>query len=238
MGYFAVDLAVCLQVRINSARLPFKAILPLKGGVVIQHTIKALTNVKADLYLLLTDEDSYGYLKPFIVGTPFEIFVGPSEDVLARYYLAAKKYSVRTVVRATGDNPLVSAIYTDKIVEIHRRSGADLSHYLDIPLGTGVEVIERDALEQAYFESVDPFEHEHITTYMYRHRDFFRVVERIPDNPDIRCNDKVSIDTVEDYKKISLIYSKLYRGNPIELPELVRWLKLKKFQGIGGIKSA
>ncbi len=238
MGHFAVDLAVCLQVRINSERLPFKAILPLKGGAVIQHAISSLSRVKADLYLVLTDEYSYEYLKPFVVNTPFEIFVGPSDDVLARYYLAANRYSVRTVIRATGDNPLVSAIYTNKIVEVHRASCSDLTHYLEIPLGTGVEVIEYSALKRAYFESVDPFEHEHITMYMYRHRDSFRVVEELPKEPGVRCNSRVSIDTVDDYKKISRIYRDLYVGEPIELFELVEWLRKHTSRDLHSIKTA
>ena len=228
MGHFSVDIAVCLQVRINSERLPFKAILPLKGGVVIQHAIHSLSRVRADLYLLLTDEYSYKYMKPFVLNTPFEIFVGPSDDVLGRYYLAAKRYSIRTIIRATGDNPLVSPLYTDKIVEIHRAYESDLAHYLNIPLGTGVEVIESEALERAYFNSRDAFEHEHITTYMYRHRDSFNVVEEVPDNSDVRCEEKVSIDTVDDYRKISKIYRELYRGVPIELSELVEWLRKTK----------
>ncbi len=226
MGYFRVgSVGVFLQVRINSTRLPFKAILPLKEKTVIQHVLDSLSGVNAGIYLVLTDSYSYPYLKPYVVNTPFEIFVGPSEDVLARYYLAAIEYSVTTIIRATGDNPLVSAEYVDKIVSLHMERGADLSHYLGIPLGSGVEVIDFAALKRAYKESKDPFEREHITTYMYRHRDEFTIIEPFPDDKRVLCNKKVSIDAPKDYELISRIYRELYTGKPIELVKLVSWLK-------------
>ena len=66
--------------------------------------------------------------------------------MLRRFADARRAFGVGTVVRATGDNPLVSAPLAERILALHAQRGADLSHFLGIPLGTGVEVVEAAAL--------------------------------------------------------------------------------------------
>ena len=225
MGSGIIDTAVFLQVRLKSKRLPYKAILPLKGGTVMGHIINALECVNADLHVIVTDRESVKFLKPYTLNSSFEIFEGSEDDVLERFCMAARKYLVKTIIRATGDNPLVSCKYANKILELHKKTKADLSHYLGIPLGTGVEVIESNALFRVESETKDVFEREHLTTYMYRHRDQFKVIEPYPERDVILEGVKVSVDTVSDYKKISRIYNEAYHGKPIEVERLIKWLR-------------
>ncbi len=44
---------IFIQVRLGSTRLPGKALLPLPGGSVIQHVMRALAAVPADVHALL-----------------------------------------------------------------------------------------------------------------------------------------------------------------------------------------
>ena len=62
--------------------------------------------------------------------------------MLDRFCRAAARFGVRRVVRATGDNPLVSPAQVRSLLELHAAQGWQLSHYLGPPLGTGVEVVE------------------------------------------------------------------------------------------------
>jgi spore coat polysaccharide biosynthesis protein SpsF len=150
--------------------------------------------------------------------------VGPEEDVLRRYVEAARLFGVDAVVRATGDSPLVSPDLVGEILGEHRATGADLSHYLGCPLGTGVEVIAVGAIEEAGRGARDPAEREHMSTYLYRHRERFAIHE-----PSVRAElahpANVSVDTQEDYERVKRIYGDLYRGGPIEVREIVRWLR-------------
>jgi spore coat polysaccharide biosynthesis protein SpsF len=216
---------VFLQARIPSVRLNGKALLPLQGISTIQHVMRALLPVKADTHVLLTDQESRDSLAPYADAEGFQIFVGPSEDVLLRYCRAAEAYGVRRIIRATGDNPLVSAEMADRIVDIHERKAADLSHYLGLPLGTGVEVAQTDAMRAAEKASTDPLEREHIMMHLYRHRDRFRVVEE-PCPPELSFPDiHVSLDTEDDYRFLSRIYRDLYENEPIDIRSLARWLR-------------
>ena len=214
-----------LQVRLASTRLSRKALLPLPGGGICEHALRALARMEADVYTMLTDERSAPALSALARREGFELFVGPEHDVLARYALAARHYGVDTIVRATGDNPLVSALMGREILRIHSDRQADLCHYLGIPLGTGVEIISAGAIFAAEQGAKDPFEREHITTYLYRHRERFKVVEVM--GPDELCvpDAVVSIDDAEDYAYVTRIYSDLYRNEPIEISELVAWLR-------------
>jgi spore coat polysaccharide biosynthesis protein SpsF len=192
---------------------------------VVQHALRALRRVEAEVHAVVTETGSAPALEPLSAAEGFAVFAGPEEDVLERFCLAARHFRVGRVVRATGDNPLVSARQVEALLGLHRAAGWDLSHFLGLPLGTGVEVVETEALEAANRASSDAYEHEHITTFLYRHPERFRIAE--PPCPEPwRCPEaRVTLDTREDYELLQRIFRELYRGEPIELEALVAWLR-------------
>jgi spore coat polysaccharide biosynthesis protein SpsF len=214
-----------LQGRIGSTRLPGKALLPLAGEPSILRAMRALRPVRADVHALLADEESTPAFRPLAESAGFRLFTGPAEDVLERYCLAAERFGVTRVVRATGDNPLVSAALANLNLRLHRRLGADLSRLRGAPLGTGVEVVETRALQAARTLSQDPYEHEHVSPFLLRRAGEYRVFEidcpryaRLPG----AC---VTLDTQADYEYLTRIFTALFRGKPVPVTRLVRWLK-------------
>lgn len=216
---------IFLQVRLKSKRLYRKALLPLINGNVIQHAMRALKKVPAHIYALLTDKESAPNLHIFAEKEGFSMFEGPEDDVLARFCQAAHHYQVTRIIRATGDNPLVSPRLAREILAIHEKKEPDLSHFIDMPLGTGIEVVETKALLKAEKDTKNPFEREHLTTHLYRNRDSYKIL-KVPCPPDCRLPDiHVSIDTQEDYELILEIFHQLYDDKPIETDKVVNWLK-------------
>jgi spore coat polysaccharide biosynthesis protein SpsF len=216
--------AVFVQVRLGSTRLHAKALLPLAGATIIEHVMRALRHVPADVHALLTDAGSADALRPAADGEGFAAFVGPEEDVLARFCLAARSFRVDEVMRATGDNPFTSPGLAASIRDAHERESADLSHYLGNPWGTGVEVVQASALFDAEREAAMPDEREHITTWLYRHRDRYRVLEPQAPAAALMPDARVTVDTAEDYERVRGLFEDLYHGSPIETEELVRRL--------------
>ena len=214
-----------LQVRLRSHRLPRKALLPLQGETVLTHVLRALKPIPAEVYALLTEPGSVAALQPLAEAEGFSVFVGPEEDVLARYARAVEQYRVRRVVRATGDNPLVSARAAEALLAIHEQERYDLSHFLNNPLGTGVEVVEASALLEAHARARDPHEREHITTYLYRHARKFRVGEIPCPGAWAYPQARLTLDTEEDYALIRELFADLYARRPIEIEEVVEWLQ-------------
>jgi spore coat polysaccharide biosynthesis protein SpsF len=220
-----VSTGIFIQVRLGSVRLPAKALLPLPGGCLIQHVMRSLAAVPADVRALLTDSRSLDALRPLADEEGYEVCPGPDEDVLARYCNACRQYGTGRVIRATGDNPLTSARLARDIMAEHERAGADLSHYLGVPWGSGIEVVTAEALFEAERDSTRQDEREHITTFHYRHRERFTILE--PPAPEYAAyaEGRVTVDTPADLRDVTRLFEDLYEGTPVEIEQVVSWLK-------------
>lgn len=229
-----MSLGILIQVRLGSTRLPAKALLPVAGCTIIQHVMRAMARVPADVRALVTEAQSAAALASVAREEGFLLFVGPEDDVLARYCMAAREYGVDTMVRATGDNPLTSAELARSILEVHRENSADLSHYLGIPWGSGIEVIRSESLFVAEKEARDTTEREHATTFLYRNAHRFRIIEANAPRGCALPDARVTVDTPEDYEQVKQIFNDLYRGEPIETHQVVSWFQSQAVVRGGG----
>ena len=218
--------AVFIQVRLNSSRLPGKALLRLNGLTAIEHAMESLSFVLADVYALLTDEDSKAALAPLAKPYGFTVYAGSPDDVLLRYAEASRYFGVTRYIRATGDNPLVSWELTRDLLVLHEKNSADFSGFLGPPLGTGVELTETRALFSAEREARDQYEREHVSPFIYRRPHRFRVFRPWAPEEVNLPKSRVTLDTAADFAYITRIYNALYRGKPVPIRDLVAWLKL------------
>jgi len=225
MGNTGNVTAVFLQARLDSSRLPRKAVLKIAGKMIIQHAMEALKEVDADVHVLLTDRESYPPLSEYAAACGFDTFAGPKDDVLARFVLAADKYRAETIIRATGDNPLVSPVLAKKICALHVLEQADYSGFLGIPLGTGVEVLNAESLREAYAHGDDPYEREHVSPYLYRREERFSILRPQAETKYCFPEGRVTLDTQEDFRYLTSLYDELYQGEPIPTEKIVPWLK-------------
>ena len=218
---------ILLQVRLDSSRLPGKALLPLGGKTVIEQVMDSLAAVQTDVHAVVTDEASAGELEPLIRKSTFEMFIGPKEDVLMRYIKAAGHFGLDTIVRATGDNPLVSSRLANLLLTRFAAvsPSPDYIAFTGPPIGTGVEVVKRSALERASTETEEPYYREHVCPYVYEHPGEFHI-QRL-DAPVEFCSPdkKVTLDTQDDYERLLEIYDDIYTGSPINVSALVRYLE-------------
>ena len=213
--------AIVLQARIDSSRLPGKSLLLLDGKPLIFRVMEALNNIPSDLKILACPEDSLFSFTPSAREAGFQIISGPKEDVLERYCLAIREYSINRVIRATGDNPFV---FADAAVSINTEAlslNKDYAGYANLPYGAGVESVAASALLRAANEASLPSEREHVCPYLYNHPELFSIY--LPNAPacwrypDIR----VTVDTREDYDRATELYNALnnepnrYRGSTI-----------------------
>ena len=216
---------VFLQVRLSSSRLPGKALLKLNGKTAIEHAMESLAAVPAEVFALLTDDESKQALMPLAKSYGFEVFEGPRDDVLLRYAKASRYFGVTRYMRATGDNPLVSWELARDLIELHEANDADFSGFLGPPLGTCVELTEAKALYVAELEARDPYEREHVSPYLYRNPHKFRVLRPWAPEEVNMPNARVTLDTADDFAFITRIYDALYSDEPVPIRDLVAWLK-------------
>ena len=224
------EIDAIVQTRIDSTRLPGKTIMSIAGKSLIAHIVERLFLSKyLRKIIIATTEDSVEKIKGCLSEyRNIEFFVGSKNNVLERYFKASEEFQSKIIVRATGDNPLVCPEFMDSAIEVHLNGDADLTHYLGIPLGTGVEVIKKEALRIAYKSTRDPYDQEHVTPFLYKNRDSFKVLEPLASGfyyaPDIR----VTIDTKEDYERVVKIFE-FYKGKKyISMENIIDFFEREK----------
>jgi spore coat polysaccharide biosynthesis protein SpsF len=201
-------IAVVLQGRLDSKRLPGKSLLPLGKKPLIFRVMEALKNVPADLYVLACPEDCAESFGPAADQAGFVLSTGPKEDVLERYCIAVRRFGIQRLIRATADNPFV---FADAAREINAEAlslGAAYAGYSGIPYGAGVESVDADALLRAGREASQPDEREHVCPYLYRHGDVFPLHRPLAPQ---RWQGalRLTVDTREDYERALLLYDAL-----------------------------
>ena len=209
-------IALVLQARLDSSRLPGKSLLPLGGRPLIFRVMEALGGVDCGVKILACPEGCVPSFAPLAAEAGFEILPGPGEDVLARYCLAVRRFRPERIIRATGDNPFVFADAAQALNAEAEALGADYSGYSGLPYGAGVESVAAEALLRAEREASSGPEREHVCPYLYNHPEFFRLHRPLAplrwQGPEL----KVTVDTAEDYEQARALYKAL---EPLPRPE-------------------
>ena len=215
--------AAVIQARLNSTRLHSKALLPLCGIPMITHVIeraKAIDGVSTVILATGKGEEN-APLADIASNCGIKIFRGSESDVLERYHMAASETDCKYIIRITGDNPLTDFESAASALKHACSTDADHCTTSGIPLGTGVEVIKKTALEKAYKEGNEPHHREHVTPYIKEHPELFRIEKYISPLKNPFDDLRLTVDTSEDFELMNRIYNELYKGVPIRLEEVI-----------------
>ena len=208
-----------IQARMNSTRLPGKVMLDLCGETVLSRVVKRVQACKAvDQVVVATTmqaRDEIIVVEALSLGV--EVFCGNENDVLDRYYRAAKKYGANLIVRVTADCPLFDPeVLSEMFCKLDRISITKFSkiYFSNIkkrtyPRGLDAEIFNFSALEFANQEAKQPFEREHVTPFMYYHPKEFFIYDFRGDEDNSRY--RWTLDTPDDYAFLKAVYSELYK---------------------------
>jgi len=188
--------------RMDSQRLPGKALKPFAGRALIGHVIdRALKAETTDVVIVATSDRAVDDpIAEFVEAEGVALFRGDAEDVLKRAIDCAKAFALKNFIRICGDSPFIDPRLLDQAVQIHRGEAPDLTTNLfprTFPAGMSLEVIDEKALERMASLADDPDDREHVTTYFYRHADDFTI--RNIETEDIGYEEfPLTVDTAED----------------------------------------
>jgi spore coat polysaccharide biosynthesis protein SpsF len=217
--------AVFLQARVGSTRLPSKTLLQLGSMSTVSNAMARLKNINADNHVLLTDKESFDVLEKEALQCGFEIMAGPAEDVLKRFTLAIEKYKPHTFIRATADNPLVFYKEAELILEKHLEKNADHSWFLGMPLGAGVEIVKAEKLLEAENLTTEKYDREHVTPYLYKNSAKYMLNHLNAPKEICYANGRITLDTFNDYHYLKKIFETKFPDITKESAKLVKWLK-------------
>lgn len=168
-------IAAIIQARLDSKRFPRKILQPLWGKIILLRVVEAVQKSRVDRVIVacpLTDHRIIytTLLKNSRVSSYY--YPGSEEDVLARYYYAAKEFKVDTVIRITSDCPFVRPEMINYMIEKFKKgSRSYLSNRYPrefVPSGYDVEIFSFELLEKAHLNAVSLYDREHVTPFMKR----------------------------------------------------------------------
>lgn len=203
-----MEVVAIIQARMGSTRLPGKVLRPLAGEPMLARCVGRLLHARTlDRVVVAT---TTGPEDDVIVdlcrsrGWPW--FRGDRDDVLDRYVRAARHFGAGVVVRVTSDCPLIGPRVVDRVVGA--LGDADLASNViprhTWPRGLDAEAVRMEALERACREDCNPATREHVTLYIKRHPERFRLV---PVNHDEDLSEmRWTVDTPDDYAFVSRVY--------------------------------
>lgn len=215
-----------IQSRMNSTRLPGKAMLPLSTHPLLYHVIERTKYIEdIDDIIVATGRDYSN--RPIIdlaESLGVKTFIGSDDNVLERYVKAAELYNGKYIIRITGDNPLIDPSSTKQLIKKILLGNYDLIDTVGLPIGLGAEIVDIIALKHTLNNTQDPYHLEHVTSYIKKRHEFYRVKPLIlASNPDM-FKFRFTVDTKEDYIFMKSIYEKLYTGYPINFNSVIALL--------------
>ena len=197
-----------VQARLGSTRLPGKVIYPIHGVPLIELLLKRLAQAKRiDTIVVATSKNPEN--KPLIEHIRklgIDVFEGSENDVLERYYNAAKPYQPDAVVRITGDCPLVAPQLVDSLIASFTSQKVDYltnTNSPSYPDGLDIEVFTFNALEKAVREATTTAQREHVTTYIYE-SGLFKTANIA--NQDDLSRERWTVDEPDDLKVVEAIF--------------------------------
>lgn len=221
-----------IQARMGSQRLPGKSIADLAGKPLLWHVLERVKRSHRidEIVLATTTKPEDDVLAEIAKGCGVSSFRGAEDDLVDRYYEAAKVYKADVVVRICADNPVLEPAEIDRIVEFHLQGKNDFSsntHNIngnEYPDGLGAEVFDFSKLEELWKVTTDPRNREHPHTYFYEHPDQYRI-GTVPcpaafKRPDL----KLDVNTPEELAFIRAIYEYWYPRKPaFHITDIIWW---------------
>lgn len=203
-----------LQARMSSTRLPGKVLAPVAGAPMILRQIERLRRArKLERIVVATsvraDDDP---LVEALTAADVPVHRGDLDDVLGRFIGALDAFPANALVRLTADCPLADPEVIDATIARFEAAGADYASNVaeprTFPKGLDVEVMTAAALRRAAAETADPYDREHVTPYLYRNPDRFRLAShaQAADEGEVRW----TVDRPDDLEFVRAVYDGLY----------------------------
>lgn len=208
-----MNVLAIVQARMGSTRLPGKVMKELCDIPVLMHVVRRIkkSRIINNVIVATTIKEEDNIIVDLMRKEHVDIFRGSEEDVLDRYYLAAKENNADIVVRVTSDDPLIDFNIIDDIVEKLITEKLDYccnNMPRTYPLGLDCECFTFNALKIAWRNAKEKYDREHVTPFIRENSNLFKI-SSVKNDKDF-SNLRWTLDTLEDYNYIKNIYENLY----------------------------
>lgn len=210
---------VIIQARMGSTRLPGKILKAIGGAVMLRQVVKRanmINNCRVVVNVPLDDHPLISSALPdtFVVGMKDQ-----EKDVLGSFRELAREWKADTIMRLTGDCPLLDPDLCSRVLAMFHGINdtfcfcANDTVRSGYPDGTDCEVFSVQGLELAYQHAREPIEREHVTMWMRKHLTCYTILAPYGSGFYEQGHlVKWSVDTDEDLARVRGIYEQLTPG--------------------------
>jgi len=213
-------IAAIIQARMSSTRLPGKVLKKIKGKTLLEILIERLKHSKKIDKIMIATSNNAKDLAIVKLAKKINIpyFIGDENDVLDRFYQAAKKFKADIIVRVTGDCPFHDPKLVDDIINFYlvNKDKYDYVSNVDPPTfpdGLDLWVFPFKTLKRAWKKAKLQSEREHVCPYIWKNPHLFRIghFESKIDYSHLRW----TVDDATDFEFIKNIFERLYQKGKI-----------------------
>jgi len=228
VGHF--NIVAIIQARLGSKRLPEKVLMPLpvdSKNTIISRIVGAIKNVEPinEIFLATSKDSKNDSLEGVCDQNKISCYRGSENDVLSRFYNIVKDTNFDYVLRFTADNPIIDQDFLNSFIQNHTDKNLDYSCSSGLPIGCNFEMIKSSAIIEAYNNTDNPFDKEHVTPYIKNN--FSKKETYKYKTSKETANLRFTIDYASDYAFMSLMYSMLGPKEHYRLEDFLKLLSQK-----------
>lgn len=206
-----MKIAVGVQCRLNSTRLPCKALLKLSDTTVLGMTLSRSIFQGFPTYLLTSFESNDNLIcNEGKVNNVQKVIRGSLHNVSSRYLSLIDEVGPDFIVRVTADNPLTEYRYINPMIGHMIKTNLPYAWVEPYSCADGVnlEIFTSDFFKQSFEMDQSEYTKEHVTSWM-QNKIGDKACLNLLDFNEITPNNSedmhFGIDTIEDYLKVSKI---------------------------------
>ena len=218
-----------VQARMGSTRAPNKVLADIAGEPMLAHVLKRTARAHVDaIVVATTDKPEDAVLARWVTESGLaSVYRGSEHDVLDRFWRAATQSQADVIVRVTADDPLKDPQIID-----HALSLLEQDESLDyasntmrptFPEGLDIEVFRFAALDRANAQAKLASEREHVTPYIWKHPELFRV--RNFEHAEDLSSWRWTVDKPADLEFMRKVFSAFPSGDPMPYQSVIDYVR-------------
>ncbi|SFG62551.1 cytidylyltransferase domain-containing protein [Pedobacter insulae] len=218
-------IALVIQARMRSTRLPGKILLPIplgSGKPLLSWVIDELKafSLANDIFIATSTNLENDLLVSYCIDNKIQCYRGEEDNVLSRFISIANMGPYNCIVRLTADNPIIDIDILERVVMRHLNNGNDYTKTEDLPVGMNFEVVATSALLdlQKYKLSLD--DEEHVTMFIRNNEQYKKEIYPIADYKHLKGL-RLTIDYASDYTLISSLLSQCINDDKLKGIQIV-----------------
>ena len=204
-----MNICVITQARFGSSRLRGKILETIDGIPLLK---VHLDNAKKSLFstkfiVAIANEPEASIVANIAAQAGWEFYIGSKDNVLERFYYAAKNGSADVVIRLTSDCPFVQPDLMDELIKVFKIKKMDyIATSLNFPDGVDVEIFSFRILKEAFEKAKKISDKEHVTPWITRNAK--KILYWEPNDNKFK-DIRLTVDEPEDLKAVNILAQKL-----------------------------